>query len=361
MTLLDIRDLHTTFRTRGGIVRAVDGVSFQVAAGETLGLAGESGCGKSVTALSIMRLLPTPPATIGPGEVIFDGQDLLNLKESEMRRIRGNQMAMVFQDPMTSLNPVLTIGQQIAETVETHRGASRRQARQRAVDLLDLVGIPSAERRLSDYPHQFSGGMRQRVTIAAALACDPKLILADEITTALDVTIQAQILDVLRNITAELNTALVLITHDLGVVAGMTQKVHIMYAGQIVEKASTKELFANPQMPYSWGLLRSVPRLDQSRPTQLEPIQGSPPDLTRLPVGCRFEARCRFSRPICREKAPDLIQIEDSVPGHMARCWGTQQVSGGGWLRGFDWRTKWSEATAESPMSPAPRPAGTAS
>jgi len=339
MALLEVKDLHTSFRTRDGIVRAVDGVTFEVNEGETLALAGESGCGKSVTALSLMRLVPIPPGTIGPGEILFDGKDVLTLRPDEMRRIRGNSMAMIFQDPMTSLNPVLPIGRQISEALETHLGMSRSQATVRAVELLELVGIPDARRRAADYPHQFSGGMRQRVTIAAALSCKPKLILADEITTALDVTIQAQILDVLRHVIAELGTALVIITHDLGVVAGTTQRVHIMYAGQIVEMADTRELFANPKMPYTWGLLRSIPRLDERRPDKLEPIEGLPPDLIDPPQGCRFQPRCQYRRPICSERNPELLPMRDAAPGHQARCWGTQDVPGGGWLREVEWRS----------------------
>lgn len=332
MVLLAVRDLHTTFSTRDGVVRAVDGVSFEIADGETLALAGESGCGKSVTALSIMRLLNSPPATVGPGEIRFEDRDLLQLSDREMRQIRGNRIAMVLQDPMTSLNPVLTIGQQIGEAIQQHLGIHRSQARLRAIELLDLVGIPSARSRIDDYPHQFSGGMRQRVTIATALSCQPKLILADEITTALDVTIQAQILDVLRNVTVELGTALLLITHDLGVVAGMTQRVHVMYAGQIVEMAETGELFANPKMPYTWGLLRSIPRLGQERPARLEPIEGLPPDLIAPPSGCRFAARCQYRREICQRKAPELAEVPNASPGHQARCWGTQDTPEGGWL-----------------------------
>jgi oligopeptide transport system ATP-binding protein len=347
VALLEVENLHTSFRTRDGVVRAVDGISFEVGEGETLGLAGESGCGKSVTALSLMRLLATPPASIGPGGVRFGGVDLLGLREREMRDIRGNRMAMIFQDPMTSLNPVLPIGQQIAEPMEQHLGLSRSQARQRAIELLKLVGIPSAETRVGDYPHQFSGGMRQRVTIATALSCDPKLILADEITTALDVTIQAQILDVLRKVTSELGTALVLITHDLGVVAGMTQRVHIMYAGQIVEMADTPELFANPRMPYTWGLLRSIPRLDRERPERLAPIEGLPPDLIRPPSGCRFAPRCRYQREICRTRAPELRETPKAAGGHQARCWGTQDVPDGGWLIDEDWRRASPQAGAD--------------
>jgi oligopeptide/dipeptide ABC transporter ATP-binding protein len=338
MALLEVRDLHTSFQTRDGTVRAVDGVSFQVEEGETIALAGESGCGKSVTALSLMRLLPSPPARIGPGEILFDGRDVLKLRPEEMRRIRGNQMAMIFQDPMTSLNPVLAIGRQIAESIEVHQGVKGAAARRRAVELLELVGIPGPDRRVDDYPHQFSGGMRQRVTIAAALSCSPKLILADEITTALDVTIQAQILDVLRHATKEVGTALVIITHDLGVVAGMTQRVLVMYAGQIVESADTVDLFANPRMPYTWGLLRSVPRLDEDRPERLEAIEGLPPDLIDPPAGCRFEPRCRYARDICAERSPDLIPVPGTGPGHAARCWGTQDVPEGGWLRETGWR-----------------------
>ena len=347
MPILQVKDLQTEFSTREGTIHAVDGISFDLEAGETLGLVGESGCGKSVTALSIMRLIPSPPGSIVGGEVIFDGRDLLALPEAEVRKIRGSEIAMVFQDPMTSLNPVMTVGLQIAEGLEAHEKLDRGAAWRRAIELLDLVGIPGAASRIKDYPHQFSGGMRQRVMIAIALSCHPKLILADEITTALDVTIQAQILAIIRDRTVEVGTALVMITHDLGVVAGMTQRVHVMYAGQIVEKAETDELFANPKMPYTWGLLRSIPRLDEDRSARLVPIEGQPPNMTSLPSGCRFEPRCPYSREICKVSQPDLLQVDTGGPVHEARCWGIQDISGGGWLRGFDWRS-----ASASPVPP---------
>ena len=334
--LLDVTDLTTRFYTRDGEVHAVDGVSFHLAAGETLGLVGESGCGKSVTALSLMRLIPNPPGKIIKGSVVFDGQDVLKMDEDEVRAIRGNNMAMIFQDPMTSLNPVLTISRQITEALELHLKMDRAEARKRCVELLELVGIPSAKTRLDDYPHQFSGGMRQRVMIAMALSCNPKLILADEPTTALDVTIQAQILDLLKNLAREFRTAFILITHDLGVVAGMTQRIHVMYAGKIVEKADTMELFANPKMPYTWGLLRSIPRLDEVRKAKLRPIEGLPPDLINTPTGCRFSPRCQYRRDVCIEKEPDLRPVPKAAADHEARCWGTQE---GGWLVDVDYRT----------------------
>ena len=338
MPLLEVKDLHTYFYTRDGVVRAVDGVTFELNAGETLGLVGESGCGKSVTALSLMRLIPQPPGKIAEGSILFDGQDVLKMDDDDVRGIRGNNIAMIFQDPMTSLNPVLTISRQISEALELHLKMDRSEARKRTVELLELVGIPSAKKRLDDYPHQFSGGMRQRVMIAMALSCNPKLILADEPTTALDVTIQAQILDLLRNLAREFRTAFVLITHDLGVVAGMTQCIHVMYAGRIVEKADTTELFANPKMPYTWGLLRSIPRLDERRKERLVPIEGLPPDLIAPPPGCKFEPRCQYRRDICKEKEPELTGIPNSKPDHESRCWGTQSVTGGGWLIDTDWR-----------------------
>ena len=333
--LLEVTDLHTQFFTRDGVVRAVDGVTFQVAAGETLGIVGESGCGKSVTALSLMRLIPQPPGKIVKGSIMFDGQDILKMDDDDVRGIRGNNIAMIFQDPMTSLNPVLTISRQISEALELHLKMDKSEARKRTIELLELVNIPSAKKRVDDYPHQFSGGMRQRVMIAMALSCNPKLILADEPTTALDVTIQAQILDLLKNLAREFRTAFILITHDLGVVAGMTQRINVMYAGRIVEKADTVELFANPKMPYTWGLLRSIPRLDESRKAKLVPIEGLPPDLIAPPPGCKFEPRCQYRRDVCKEKEPPLEHIPNSKPDHEARCWGTQK---GGWLVDTDWR-----------------------
>jgi oligopeptide transport system ATP-binding protein len=333
--LLAVTDLHTQFFTRDGVVHAVDGVSFELDQGETLGIVGESGCGKSVTALSLMRLIPQPPGKIVKGTIIFDGADVLKMDDDEVRGIRGNNIAMIFQDPMTSLNPVLTISRQITEALELHLKMDKSEARKRTVELLDLVGIPSAKKRMDDYPHQFSGGMRQRVMIAMALSCNPKLILADEPTTALDVTIQAQILDLLKNLAREFRTAFILITHDLGVVAGMTQRIHVMYGGKIVEKADTGELFANPKMPYTWGLLRSIPRLDERRKAKLLPIEGLPPDLIAPPPGCRFEPRCQYRREICGKEEPELKSIPNAKPDHEARCWGTQQ---GGWLVDIDWR-----------------------
>ncbi|MCV0384748.1 MAG: ABC transporter ATP-binding protein [Erythrobacter sp.] len=351
MALLEVRDLYTQFRTAHGVVRAVDGVSFKVEAGETVGLVGESGCGKSVTALSVMRLVPSPPGRIESGEILLEGKQLLDMSDAEIRRVRGREIAMVFQDPMTSLNPVMTIGHQISEALRLHLGHSRRQAMSRAVELLELVGIPAPGSRVGDYPHQFSGGMRQRVMIAMALSCNPKLVLADEVTTALDVTIQAQILDLLGSLAGGSGTAFVVITHDLGVVAGMTQRVHVMYGGRIVESAPTAELFDRPRMPYTWGLLRSVPRLDEERKQRLVPIEGAPPDLAAPPPGCRFEPRCQYRRGICATKEPELLTIDTgSGASHETRCWGTQPVPDGGWLVGHDWRSP--AATGEAANLP---------
>lgn len=333
MALLEVTNLRTYFDTRDGILRAVDGVTFQVSAGETLALVGESGSGKSVTARSLMRLVSKPGRIIG-GQVVFDGHDVLKMNNANVRALRGRSMAMIFQDPMASLNPALTIGKQISEAVEVHG----KRDRKRTLELLDLVGIPNPKQRVRAYPHEFSGGMRQRVMIAMALSCNPKLILADEVTTALDVTIQAQILDLLKDVTRDLGAAFLFITHDLGIVARMAQRVHIMYAGQIIETATTSELFANPRMPYTWGLLRSLPRLDEERRVKLRPIEGMPPDLTKLPDGCRFEPRCQYRREICRTKDPDLLSVPKAAPSHTARCWGTQNVPEGGWLIDVDWR-----------------------
>jgi oligopeptide/dipeptide ABC transporter ATP-binding protein len=332
-----VRDLHVSFRSEDGLVRAVDGVSFTVEPREIVGIVGESGSGKSMTAMAIMRLIRDPNAVIA-GQVLYRGTDLFGLSRGDMRDVRGAEIAMVFQDPMTSLTPVYRVGWQIAEQIRAHERVSRAAATRRAVDLLGAVGIPHPKLRVDDYPHQFSGGMRQRVMIAMALSCNPKLILADEPTTALDVTIQAQILDLLKNLAREFRTAFILITHDLGVVAGMTQRIHVMYAGRIVEKADTGELFANPKMPYTWGLLRSIPRLDEQRKAKLLPIEGLPPDLISPPVGCKFEPRCQYRRDICKEKDPELRSIPNAKPDHEARCWGTQDVPGGGWLIDTDWR-----------------------
>jgi oligopeptide transport system ATP-binding protein len=338
VALLEVKDLSVQFQTRGGTVRAVDGVSFDIEAGERLGIVGESGCGKSVTALSLMRLLPVPPARLA-GEVRFDGKPLFDLSQRAMREIRGNDIAMVYQDPMTSINPVLSVGRQISEVIEEHLGLDSRHAHERAVEVLRLVGIPDAARRYREYPHQFSGGMRQRVLIGMAIACSPQLILADEITTALDVTIQAQILELMGEITRERGTALMLITHNLGIIAGMAHRVQVMYAGQIVETADTRELFARPRMPYTWGLMRSVPRLSSRATGRLVPIEGQPPDLASRPAGCRFAPRCAYRREICGQKAPELLAVPNAGPRHQARCWAVQDVPGGGWLTDVDWKS----------------------
>ncbi len=315
--LLEVQDLHTSFYTRDGVVRSVNGVSFTVDRGETLGIVGESGCGKSVTSLSIMRLVPNPPGRIVAGRVLFDGANLLELPEAAMRGIRGNRIAMIFQDPMTSLNPVLTVGRQITESLELHLHMTGREARNRAVELLSLVGIPGALYRLNDYPHQFSGGMRQRVMIAMALSCNPELLIADEPTTALDVTIQAQILELINRLKRELDTAVILITHDLGVVAGMTDRVIVMYAGRVVEEGQTSDIFANPRMPYTIGLLRSIPRLDEARGRLLSPIRGLPPDLVDLPPICPFSARCDYVQEQCLQQVPPLRLVGGD---HRAAC-----------------------------------------
>jgi len=323
--LLDVRDLTTYFFTSAGVVRAVDGVSFAVAPGEALGLVGESGCGKSVSVLSVMRLVPDPPGKTVAGQVLFEGRDLLKVSEPEMRAIRGRDVAMIFQDPMTSLNPVLPIGLQIVEALEFHRGMRRAAARRRAAELLDLVGIPAASRRLDDYPHQFSGGMRQRVMIAMAISCEPKLLIADEPTTALDVTIQAQILDLLRRLRRELGMALILITHDLGVVAGMCDRVNVMYAGRVVETADVDAAFGDPRHPYTLGLLQSVPRLDRPLGASLIPIDGMPPDLIDDHPGCPFAPRCGYRVDRCIHELPPLMLVPgadpDAVHPHMAACW----------------------------------------
>jgi len=322
--LLEIRDLHTEFRTGAGTVRAVDGVSYTVDPGETVAVVGESGSGKSVTAMSVLRLIPNPPGRITGGEVWFDGRDLLKLSEEEMRHVRGGDIGMIFQEPMTSLNPVLTIERQITETIEEHRGASPETARARALELLRLVGIADPARRLRQYPHQLSGGMRQRVMIAIALACEPKLIIADEPTTALDVTIQAQILELMQSLTKRLGVALIIITHNLGVVARYAQRVNVMYAGRIVESGRAAALYHNPRHPYTIALLRSVPRLDQPRRARLDPIEGSPPDLTQLDPGCSFRPRCRFAIPRCAEAPPPLIPAGE--PGQMSACYRAHEL-----------------------------------
>ena len=317
-TLLDVRSLTTHFVTSAGVVRAVDGVTWDVNAGETVALVGESGCGKSVSALSIMRLVQGPAGRIVDGTMVFKGRDLLKLSEEEMRRVRGREIAMIFQEPMTSLNPVLTIGRQLTEGLEIHLGMTAAAARTRAAELLAMVGIPDPARRLAQYPHQFSGGMRQRMMIAMALACNPALILADEPTTALDVTIQAQILELMKGLSRKLGVAMVMITHNLGVVARYADRVNVMYAGRIVERGTAREIYANPRHPYTLGLLRSVPRLDEPRKAKLLPIQGQPPDLSRLPAGCAFQPRCQFAIERCLREAPPL---ETVGVNHVSACW----------------------------------------
>jgi oligopeptide/dipeptide ABC transporter ATP-binding protein len=317
VALLEIEGLKTQFFTSAGTVRAVDGVNYNVEAGETVAVVGESGCGKSVTALSIMRLVADPPGKIVEGEIRFNGTDLLSLDEEEMRQVRGRDIGMVFQEPMTSLNPVLSIGRQLTETLETHFGMSREDADKRAVELLGLVGIAEPERRLVQYPHHFSGGMRQRVMIAMALACDPKLIIADEPTTALDVTIQAQILELMKNLTREMGVAMIIITHNLGVVARYADRVNVMYAGKIVESGTAKEIYHNPRHPYTLALLKSVPRLDLPRGAKLDPVDGQPPDLARLDDGCPFRPRCRFAQDGCANSVPPLAEVREK---HWSAC-----------------------------------------
>lgn len=316
--LLELRDLKTYFHTSQGVVKAVDGVSYDVRAGETVALVGESGCGKTMSALSIMRLVPKPQGSIVGGEIRFQGRNLLTLGEEEMRKVRGAEIAMIFQEPMTSLNPVLTIGRQITETLEAHNAVSKEEAKRRALELLQLVGIPDPEQRLSDYPHRLSGGMRQRVMIAIALSCNPKLILADEPTTALDVTIQAQILELMRGLSQKFGVALMIITHNLGVVARYADRVHVMYAGKVIESASAREIYQNPRHPYTIGLLRSVPRLDQPRKAKLDPIKGQPPDLWNLPDGCSFRPRCKFAVEKCANEVPPLREAGEA---HRSACW----------------------------------------
>jgi oligopeptide transport system ATP-binding protein len=314
--LLTVEDLRVQFWTSRGTVHAVNGITFDVAPGDTLGIVGESGCGKSVTSLAILGILPRA-GKVTSGSAIFGERDLFRLSDRELRRIRGRDIAMIFQDPMTSLNPVLTIGRQIREALETHFDMGKAEANRRVAELLDDVGIPSAELRLKDYPHQFSGGMRQRAMIAMALACEPKLLIADEPTTALDVTIQAQILDLLKKLVEDRDTALILITHDLGVVAGMCERVNVMYAGMFMETGSAEQLFSRPRHPYTLGLLQSVPRLDAERKAKLQPIEGAPRDMLRPPQACPFQPRCRFEVEQSREEVPQLRELE---PGHMVAC-----------------------------------------
>ena len=317
-TLLQVKDLRTHFFTLEGVVKAVDGVSYDIREGETVAVVGESGCGKSVSALSIMRLVAYPPGRIVGGEIWFNGHDLLTLNDEEMRQVRGKEIAMIFQEPMTSLNPALTIGRQVTETLEAHLDMPASDANRRAAELLRMVGIPEPERRLPQYPHQFSGGMRQRVMIAMALSCNPKLILADEPTTALDVTIQAQILELMKDLTQRFGVAMIIITHNLGVVARYADRVNVMYAGKVVEQGRARDIYQSPRHPYTLGLLRSVPRLDLPRKAKLDPIDGQPPDPANLGPGCSFAPRCKFAIEKCLHEVPPLTPVR---AGHLSACW----------------------------------------
>ncbi len=321
--LLEVRNLTTRFYTEDGPVHAVNGISYTLDEGETLGVVGESGCGKSVHALSIMRLIPSPPGKIEKGEVIFKGRDLLKIPESEMRQVRGAEIAMIFQDPMTSLNPVLTVGFQIMEALQFHQGMDKQQARERTVELLEMVGIPEAPLRVDDYPHQFSGGMRQRAMIAMGLSCNPSILIADEPTTALDVTIQAQIVDLVKRLQEKLGMAVIWITHDLGVVARLATRVNVMYAGSIIETGLVKAIYGNPHHPYTVGLLGSLPKPDAPLGAKLFSIPGEPPDLLELPQGCPFAPRCNYRVEQCEHEMPTLEEIE---PGHFVACWQKEKV-----------------------------------
>jgi oligopeptide transport system ATP-binding protein len=316
--ILDVQGLETTFKTPDGVVHAVNGVSFGLGEGETLGVVGESGCGKSVTMLSVMGLIPSPPGKIEAGKAFFAGQDLVQMSKEELRHVRGAQIAMIFQDPMTSLNPVLTIGKQLEEPLMLHVGMTKKQARERAAELLGMVGIPNAKDRLNDYPHQYSGGMRQRVMIAMALSCSPQILIADEPTTALDVTIQAQITDLVKRLRDELGMAIIWITHDLGVVASLAQRVLVMYGGYIIEESPVIDLYANPTHPYTIGLLGSLPRVDEKIPTKLFSIEGQPPVLYEKPTACPFAPRCKWALEHCWQENPPLIEVS---PEHRAACW----------------------------------------
>jgi oligopeptide transport system ATP-binding protein len=318
--ILEVKDLKVSFHTYAGEVHAVRGVTFNLKKGEALAIVGESGCGKSVTSQAIMRLIPTPPGEIKAGSsIVFDGKtDIVKLSDKQMESIRGSEMGMIFQDPMTSLNPTMKVGAQITEGLIKHQGLSRQAARERAIEMLRLVGIPNPEGRIDQYPHQFSGGMRQRVMIAIALACNPKLLIADEPTTALDVTIQAQILDLMRDLQEKTGASIILITHDLGVVADIAQRVVVMYAGKVVEQGTVDDIFYNPQHPYTWGLLRSVPRLDNDEKEELIPIEGTPPDLIAPPKGCAFAARCPYAMEVCLEQDPETTTLTQN---HSAACW----------------------------------------
>jgi peptide/nickel transport system ATP-binding protein len=324
--LLEIRGLKTYFATDDGMVQAVDGVDLVIGRGETVGVVGESGCGKTVTALSVLKLIPMPPGRIVAGQILWQGRDLVPLRPQDMRDIRAKEIAIVFQEPMTSLNPVYTVGEQIAEVVRRHTGLGRRAALTRTVDMLGLVQIPNPKRRVHDYPHQFSGGMRQRVMIAMALSCDPKLLIADEPTTALDVTIQAQILELLADLKSRLGMAIMLITHAMGVVAETAQRVVVMYAGKVIEESTVDKLFSRPRHPYTQGLIRSIPRIDRAatRKVRLEAIGGTVPSLLAPPPGCRFAPRCRYAEAVCREAVPPLREIE---PGHKVACVRAEEIA----------------------------------
>jgi oligopeptide transport system ATP-binding protein len=316
--LLTVADLETQFRTREGLIHAVNGVSFSLKEGETLGIVGESGCGKSVTVMSMLRLIPSPPGKVVAGQAIYQGKDLLKISDEEIRQIRGAKISMIFQDPMTSLNPVLTIGRQLEEPLMLHMGMTQRQARDRAAQLLSMVGIPNARERLSDYPHQFSGGMRQRVMIAMALSCNPQILIADEPTTALDVTIQAQIVELVKRLRDELGMAIIWITHDLGIIAGLADRVSVMYGGYIIEEAPVKELYANPLHPYTIGLLGSLPKITEDGQRKLSSIEGLPPILFQKPKACPFAPRCSYSVEPCWQQNPTLEEVS---PGHRVACW----------------------------------------
>ena len=321
--LLEVNNLTTHFFTSDGVVKAVDGISYSLDEGEILGIVGESGCGKSVSALSVMRLIPNPPGEIISGEILLDGEDILKVDMEDMRNIRGAKISMVFQEPMTSLNPVLTVERQLTETLQLHMGMSKEESQREGVNLLSRVGIPDPESRIKQYPHQFSGGMRQRVMIAMALSCNPRLIIADEPTTALDVTIQAQILDLMKSLTTEFGVALIVITHNLGVVARYADRVNIMYAGKVIERGNAREIYANPRHPYTVGLLRSVPRLDLPRRAKLDPIEGQPPDLIHLPGGCSFAPRCKWAVDKCKTDIPELTEAGE---GHLSACWRAEDL-----------------------------------
>ena len=315
--LIDVNDLQTYFHTEEGTVKAVDGVSFEIYPGETLGVVGESGCGKSVTSLSIMRLIESPPGQIENGEILFNGKDLTKLNQKEMRKIRGNDISMIFQEPMTSLNPVYTVGDQIMEAILIHKDVNKKQARQEAIDMLRKVGIPLPEQRVDEYPHQLSGGMRQRVMIAMALSCDPQLLIADEPTTALDVTIQAQILELMNSLKSQFGMAIMMITHDLGVIAEVSDRVAVMYAGKIVQYTDVKTLYADPKHPYTWGLMHSIPHIEKDL-DRLEAIPGNVPNPLNFPTGCKYNTRCPFATDKCRTDEPDIVEVEE---GHHVACW----------------------------------------